>query len=132
MVLDIEEKGATSPFDIGAGSPLPKAYRRSGRAAFDYIFLCGVFNQRLDGVNDTIKNVLSRLWPHARLGLAFNALSSRAPRKDTELNYISPEEFSIFARKELTPDVVLRHDYLPEDFTLFLYKNLPSYLTRPP
>ncbi len=120
MVLDIEE-GAGSPCDIGAGSP--NLFRRGPCPPFDYIFLCGVFNQRLDGVNDTIKNVLSRLWPHARLGLAFNALSNRAPRKDPELKYTSPEELSTFAREELAAHIVLRHDYLPEDFTLFLYRN---------
>jgi SAM-dependent methyltransferase len=87
---------------------------------FDFIFLCGVFNTRVEGATETLKNVIRRLFPHAREGLAVNALSSRAPSKDRELNYVSPAELLDFALRELAPHVTLRHDPSPEDFTLFL------------
>jgi SAM-dependent methyltransferase len=87
---------------------------------FDFIFLCGVFNARVEGATETLKNVIRKLFPHAREGLAVNALSSRAPSKDRELNYVSPAELLDFAVREITPHVTLRHDLSPEDFTLFL------------
>lgn len=88
---------------------------------FDYIFLCGVFNNRAEGADETIRNILRLLFPHARKGLVFNALSSRASAKAVELHYTSPDDIVSFALKELTPLVVLRHDYSPEDFTLYMY-----------
>jgi hypothetical protein len=53
--------------------------------------------------------------------LALNALSSHTPVKDVELNYTSPEEMVKFAIENLSPSVALRHDRIPNDFTLFIY-----------
>jgi SAM-dependent methyltransferase len=90
---------------------------------FDYIFLCGVFNNRVEGIEDTIRNVLIRLFGHVREGLSFNGLSSHNPEKDTELNYLSPEEMLSFAVKNLSPYVSFRLDRIPHDFTMFVYRN---------
>ena len=93
---------------------------------FDYIFLCGVFNLRLQDINLTIKNSLKKLFARCRVGLAFNALSDHSPGKDFELNYTSPEDIFSFAVKELSPFVSLRHDRIAYDYTLFVYRNLNS------
>lgn len=94
---------------------------------FDYIFLCGVFNNRVEGptdsVTDTLKKVLLRLFKHAKKGLALNALSSLTLQKDTELSYVSPGQMLSFAIEKLTPYVILRHDRIPYDFTMFLYSS---------
>ncbi len=90
---------------------------------FDFIFLCGVFNLRLPNLEDYIKSVLSRLFKHCNKALAFNALSSYNPRKDFELSYINPGEILTFAIENLSPFVSLRHDRMPYDFTLFVYKD---------
>jgi|SRR3990172_5263864 len=89
---------------------------------FDYIFLCGVFNLKVQGLDETIRNTLTKLFIRCRAALAFNALSSHNPRKDFELNYLSPEEMFHFAVKNLSPHVSLRHDRIPYDFTMFVYR----------
>jgi SAM-dependent methyltransferase len=89
---------------------------------FDYIFVCGVFNNRVEGAKDAMLNVASKLFMHAREGLALTGMSSYAPEKDRDINYVLPEEITAFAISHLTPYVVLRHDYVPYDFTLFLYR----------
>ncbi|MBI4826999.1 MAG: class I SAM-dependent methyltransferase [Nitrospirae bacterium] len=89
---------------------------------FDYIFLCGVFNLKLEGIYDTVKNVLSKLFKHCRRALIFNALSSHEPRKDFELHYISPEDIYDFAAVNISPHVALRHNKGLYDFNLFIYK----------
>lgn len=94
---------------------------------FDYIFLCGVFNLRVQGIDELIRVTLKRLFGRCRTGLAFNALSSHNPRKDFELHYVSPEEIFSFAVKELSPFVALRHDRISYDFTMFVYKNLSCF-----
>jgi SAM-dependent methyltransferase len=89
---------------------------------FDYIFLCGVFNLKLEGLVETIENVLARLFKHCRIALAFNALSSHEPHKVSELHYLSPEHMLEFAAQNLSPFVSLVHDRVPYDFSLFVRK----------
>ena len=89
---------------------------------FDFIFLCGVFNLRVSGLDGVIRETLTRLFPYCRKGLAFNALSDLNPRKDFELHYTSPGDIFNFAVGNLSPYVSLRHDRMPYDFTMFVYR----------
>lgn len=89
---------------------------------FDYIFLCGVFNLKVEGVDDLVRRALVKLFQHCRVGLAFNALSAHNPKKDFELNYTSPEELFAFAVRNLSPFVSLRHDRIAYDFMMFIYR----------
>ncbi|MBI4697479.1 MAG: methyltransferase domain-containing protein [Nitrospirae bacterium] len=89
---------------------------------FDFIFLCGVFNLKVQGLDKIIKNTLIKLFEHCRTAVAFNALSSHDPAKDFELHYVSPEAMFEFAVRNLSPFVALRHDRIPCDFTMFVYK----------
>jgi len=95
---------------------------------FDYIFLCGVFNLQVEGIDGTIKKTLTKLFQHCRTALAFNALSSHEPKKDFELHYMAPEDISDFAIKNLSPYVSLRHDRIPYDFTMFVYRGINRFL----
>lgn len=91
---------------------------------FDYVLLCGVFNLKVPGLEDEVRLVLPKLFQTARIGLAFNALSSYNPRKDFDLQYFSPDDLLRFAVRELSPHVALRHDRMAYDFTLFVYRHL--------
>jgi SAM-dependent methyltransferase len=98
---------------------------------FDYILLCGVFNLKVQDVEQTIPAVLRKLFAHCRVGLAFNALSDQSPRKDYELSYTSPAGLFLFAVSELSPYVSIRHDRLLYDYCMFVYRNSnPHPLTR--
>jgi SAM-dependent methyltransferase len=90
---------------------------------FDYIFLCGVFNLRISGLDETIRETLVRLFQYCRKGLAFNALSALDPQKDFELHYTAPDELFTFAVRNLSPYVSLRHDRMYYDFTMFVYRD---------
>jgi len=90
---------------------------------FDYIFLCGVFNLKVNGIDLVIKNTLTTLFQHCKKSLVFNALSSHEPHKDVQLHYSNPEDIYNFAVKNLSPNVSLRQDRIPYDFTLFVYKD---------
>ncbi len=89
---------------------------------YDYIFLCGVFNLKVQGIQDTVRNTLKKLFQHCRRGMAFNALSAHNPRRHFELNYIFPEDLLSFTAQNLSPLYVLRQDRIPYDFTLFIYR----------
>lgn len=91
---------------------------------YDYIFICGVFNLNVPGVDDDMKNALVTLFKYCNNGLALNALSSHTPVKDVELHYTSPEEMLAFTLENLSPSVALRHDRIQDDFTLFVHTSL--------
>ena len=88
---------------------------------YDYIFICGVFNLQVPGIDEDLKNALVSLFGHCNKGLALNALSTHTPVKDPELHFTSPEEMVKFAIENLSPSVALRHDRIPNDFTLYVY-----------
>jgi len=90
---------------------------------FDYIFLCGVFNLKVSGIDLVINNALITLFKHCKKAIAFNALSSHEPHKDVQLHYSNPEDIYHFALKNLSPHVYLRQDRIPYDFTLFVHKD---------
>ncbi len=91
---------------------------------YDYIFICGVFNLQVPGVDDDLKNALVTLFKHCNKGLALSALSSHTPIKDPELHFTSPEEMVKFSLENLSPCIALRHDRIPYDFTLYVYASL--------
>lgn len=91
---------------------------------FDYIFLCGVFNLEVQGIDELIRDTLRKLFSRCRIGMAFNALSAHNPKKDYELHYLSPEEMVRFTVTNLSPYFSLRHDRIAYDFTLFVYRDL--------
>lgn len=90
---------------------------------FDYVFVCGVFNNRVEGAQDTMLSVVTRLFRNTNSALAFNAVSTYATHKDIDINYVKPEDVLEYVLSTLTPYVALRHDSMSDDFTLFLYKN---------
>ena len=94
---------------------------------FDYIFLCGVFNLEMPGLNALIRRTLKNLFSRCRIALAFNALSGHDPQKDYELHYVLPEEMFAFAVRELSPHVSLRHDRMDDDFTMFVYRDVNAF-----
>ncbi|MBI5099794.1 MAG: class I SAM-dependent methyltransferase [Nitrospirae bacterium] len=96
---------------------------------FDFIFLCGVFNLQVEGIDETIKKTLTKLFQHCNTALVINALSSHEPNKDFELHYMCPEEIINFAVKKLSPYVSLRHDRIPSDFTMFVYRDINRFPT---
>lgn len=92
------------------------------REDFDFIFLCGVFNLKISGLEEYIRSTLIKLFGCCKKALAFNALSAHNPKKDPELSYLWPEEFFTFSIKNLSPFVSLRHDRMLYDFTIFIYR----------
>jgi SAM-dependent methyltransferase len=76
---------------------------------FDIAFLCGVFNLRIAGIEESMKNVLRRLSGICEEALHVNFLTYNVPRRDVELFYVRPEEILQFAIAELSEAVVLRH-----------------------
>ncbi|HIJ59702.1 MAG TPA: class I SAM-dependent methyltransferase [Nitrospirae bacterium] len=89
---------------------------------FDHIIICGVFNLKFQDIENTVKEILTKLFAICKNSLAFNALSAHNPQKEYELNYLYPEELFKFAVTTLSPYVSLRHDSMNYVFNLFIYR----------
>lgn len=95
---------------------------------FDYAFVSGVFNNRMADNVAFYQQTLRELFARVRHGMAFNMLSSYVDYFDEGLFYVSPEQVFTFVKRELTPFVTLRHDYLvkagsiPFEFAVYAYK----------
>jgi len=89
---------------------------------FDVIIICGAFNLRIAGIEDSVRHVLKKLCRLAREAMHVNFLTYHIPKKTVELFYVRPEEIIQFAVTELSGDVTLRHE--KEDLFLSVYKVL--------
>ncbi len=77
---------------------------------FDIIFVCGVFNLRIAGIEKSMKNVLKKLFSLCSESLHLNFLTYHVPRRSIELFYVKPEEILQFAITEISRSVTLRHE----------------------
>lgn len=87
-------------------------------SSYDYVIMSGIF---------TLANLMiyqkeiNNAFRVCKKGIAFNTLSSWAIQKEKGEFYADPLKTLEFCAK-LTSKVVLRHDYLPHDFTIYMYK----------
>jgi SAM-dependent methyltransferase len=87
---------------------------------FDIIFVCGVFNLRIAGIEDSMKATLKNIFPRCRGALHTNLLTYYVPQRNVELFYVKPEEILEFVIREISGSVTLRH--LEEDIFLSIYR----------
>jgi SAM-dependent methyltransferase len=91
------------------------------RERFDLVTANGIFYLLGDEAWPTMQEIVRRMYAVAEHAVAFNSLSSWAEDKEAGEFYADPAEVLRFCRT-LTPWVVLRHDYHPRDFTIYMYK----------
>jgi ubiquinone/menaquinone biosynthesis C-methylase UbiE len=91
---------------------------------FDWVVAYGIFNNRLPETSneDSIKKTVQKMFQIAKKGVSVNFLTSYVDYTNPMAYHVSPEWAFSFA-KTLTKRVCLRHDYMPYDFFLYLYKD---------
>jgi 2-polyprenyl-3-methyl-5-hydroxy-6-metoxy-1,4-benzoquinol methylase len=89
--------------------------------SYDYVFTSGIFTYRQNEPFDFLKEMVKQMFKICRKAIVFNSLSCWAETKVDGEFYADPIKTLIFCRF-LTPWVVLRHDYHPRDFTIYMYK----------
>jgi ubiquinone/menaquinone biosynthesis C-methylase UbiE len=88
---------------------------------FDYVFLSGALNLSVDGHHDTIESIMKEMFALANKGVAANFLSIFSDYLTPGEYYCNPKDILQMAFS-ITKKVTLRHDYMPHDFTIYLYK----------
>jgi SAM-dependent methyltransferase len=88
---------------------------------YDYVVASGLFGLDTEGARDRIRPTLERMFSWASNGMAANFLSTRSPVPAEGRIYVEPWK-ALEAGLALTPAARLNHSYLPNDFTLYLYR----------
>ena len=105
--LDILEEGANIP-------------------EFDYIVMNGVFTEKLhlsfDEMWTYAKRVIGQVFARARVGIAFNAMSSHVDWQRDDLFHLPLDELAAFLTKEVTRHFVIRNDYGLYEYTTYVYR----------
>ncbi|MGZ5042764.1 MAG: class I SAM-dependent methyltransferase [Usitatibacter sp.] len=96
---------------------------------YDYVVASGLFGLDSVGARERIRPTMERLFAWSRLGAAMNFLSTSSPRPAEARIYVEPWK-ALEAGLGLTPSARVDHTYLPNDFTLFLYKT-PAWKEDP-
>ncbi|MFH0823906.1 MAG: methyltransferase domain-containing protein [Pseudomonadota bacterium] len=91
------------------------------RGGFDYVMASGIFSLRKVRPFEFMAAMVRKMFQRCRKGAAFNSLSTSASRKVPGEFYCNPGD-ALRMCLSLSPRVLLRHDYLPHDFTVFLYR----------
>jgi len=69
-----------------------------------------------------LRKVIKEMFRICSKGVAMNFVSNRVDYKTKGLFYSSPEKILAIS-KSLSNRIVLRHDYMPFEFTLYIFKN---------
>ena len=89
---------------------------------FDLVAANGIFYLLGDDAPHLMRNLIVKMFETALESVAFSSLSAWTSDKEEGEFYADPLETVEFCRT-LTPWVVLRHDYHPRDFTIYMHRD---------
>lgn len=88
---------------------------------YDYIFASGVLNLTVENGKEYYFRMIEKMFFHAKYGLAFNMLNEDAhPTNETYIAY-NVDEVRNYC-ETLSDKVEVISGYLPQDFTVYMYK----------
>jgi 2-polyprenyl-3-methyl-5-hydroxy-6-metoxy-1,4-benzoquinol methylase len=67
---------------------------------FDVVLACGVFNLRIAGIEESLKNLIKKLFRICRHAVHLNLLNHYIPVRNIDLFYVKPEEIMKFVSDE--------------------------------
>jgi len=90
---------------------------------FDYVVASGILSLRAPNWKGIMEKVIYQMYELSRVGVGINFLSRYTTGKKTSDSYYAdPARILDFVCRNLSSRVILRHDYRPNDFTLYIYK----------
>jgi len=89
---------------------------------YDFVVLSGAFNLSQDRHKEIMEAMIQVMYRIARVAVAFNILSMKADFFEPGGYYARPGEMLDFCLT-MTRRVMLRHDYMTHDFTVYMYRD---------
>lgn len=99
-----------------------KDFLEGNKGEFDWVFSSGFFNFRLPDNKSFIRTMLKKMFEMCKKGIAADFLSSYVEFRNEDAYYTCPEDVFTFCRT-LSRRVTLRHDYMPFEFCIYVYRN---------
>lgn len=100
--------------------------KTKGKNKFDYVLSTGFNCRKSHSCSNTLleKAMIKRMFELCKIGAAISLQSCYSPVYSPKSpGYFSrPERLFKYCMNKITKRTVLRHDYMPHDFTLYLYK----------
>jgi len=93
---------------------------------YNYIVSCGVHNTKISNNFSFIKKTFQLFNTYSKEGFAMNFLSNKVDYMNKNLYYSSPDKIMKLAL-EFSNSVLLKHDYMPYEFTVIVNKNDKIY-----
>jgi SAM-dependent methyltransferase len=102
--------------DITGSEPLPGPH--------DFAIASGIFNARLasGGNMEQIEKALERMSEYARVAVCVDFLSTHVDFEKPDAWHTDPA-WALGAAARLSRRLALRHDYMPYEFALFIYRD---------
>lgn len=111
-ITKAREKYPNKSFDCLGANDIQKKY--------DWIFASGIFCFQ-ENWQINFETIIYKLFNLSNKGVAVNFLSKLNNKQHEDMKYTDISEV-INVVKTLSTKFTIRHDYLPNDFTLYLYK----------
>lgn len=90
---------------------------------YDYVVASGIFSLETPDWQAVTEKIISKMYQLSEIAVGVNFLSSLTTgAKLPHAHYANPADMINFVAKNLSTRIVLRHDYRPNDFTLYIYK----------
>lgn len=98
-------------------------YKKPLNEKFDYVIANGIMNHKIENIDQYQKKFIKIMFGQAKKCLAFNLASKyrKIKKESSRIHYADPVEYFSYCMS-LSPKVILRHDYLLRDFTIFIYR----------
>jgi len=96
---------------------------RLEQQSYDWIVASGPFNFRLTDNYRFISKTLKKMFRYSIKGIAADFLSSYSDYQNPDAFHCNPEILFHFCKTKLSRRVALRHDYMPYEFCIYIYKN---------
>lgn len=90
---------------------------------FDWIVASGPFNFKISDNERFISKTLKKMFHHSRKGVAADFLSSYVDYQHPDAFHCDPGRVLYFCKTKLSKRIALRHDYMPYEFCIYIYKN---------
>ena len=93
---------------------------------FDYVVLNGVFTEKrelsFDQMYEYFTQMVIQIFKHARVGIAFNVMSTHVDWERDDLFHLSMDRLASFLVKNISRDFVIRNDYRLYEYTTYVYR----------
>ncbi|MBT3362553.1 MAG: class I SAM-dependent methyltransferase [Chloroflexi bacterium] len=93
--------------------------------SFDFVIASGIFALEAPNWAEIVERTLLKMHKISKIGFGVNFLSTYTTGdKQSESHFANPSEILSLVSSNISTNVVLKHDYRPNDFTIYVYKPL--------